>query len=201
MLNARARIVLALALAAGIPALIAAQQRGRGRQSLSRRRQPGRIAPADAAAHAPVHAGCLHRVRDSQAGQRRVPDQVPAGRNQGRRHRAGQRHPRRQRRVGRRGLRSAHRQAAHLHLSAGGQRSGQPRDSRQAADSGAAGRRRPRPHLQDLQGSPHLHDARRRRGLGAQPERLPAGRAAAEGVRLHLLERRGAAHDDRPAVS
>ena len=39
MLIPRARIVLALALAAGIPALIAAQQRGRGRQPVSRRRR------------------------------------------------------------------------------------------------------------------------------------------------------------------
>ena len=32
--------------------------------------------------------------------------------------------------------------------------------------------------------------------VGAQPERLPARRGAAEGLRVHLVERRGAAVDD-----
>ena len=58
------------------------------------------------------------------------------------------------------------------------------RDSRQAADPGARRRYRPRAHLQDLQGPAHVHDERRRHRVGAQPERLPAGRAAAEGLRF-----------------
>ena len=76
------------------------------------------------------------------------------------------------------------------------ERSRDTRDSRGAADSGAAGRRRPRPDLQDLQGSAHLHDARRRHRVGAQPQRLSPRRAAAERVRVHLVERRGAADND-----
>ena len=76
-----------------------------------------------------------------------------------------------------------------------GERSREPRDPRQAADPGAARRHRTRADLQDLQGSAHLHDARRRHRLGAQPERLPARRAAAEGIRVHLVERRRAADD------
>jgi hypothetical protein len=52
----------------------------RRQQPLSRRDEPGRIAASDAARDAPVHAGRLHRVRDPAAGQRSVPDQVPARR-------------------------------------------------------------------------------------------------------------------------
>ena len=70
-----------------------------------------------------------------------------------------------------------------------------PRDSREAAHAGARGRHRPRADLQDVQGSAHLHDERRRHRLGAQPQRLPARRRAAEGIRVHLVQRRRAADD------
>ena len=196
MLTPRPRTILALTLAAAAPALIAAQQRGRADNPFPGGANPDGSLRPTRAADAAVHAGRLHRVRDPQAGQRGVPDQVPARGDARRRDRAGQRDARRQRRVRRRGLRSAHRQAAEVHLSAGRQRSREPRDPRQAADSGAARRRRPRADLQDLQGSAHLHDARRRHRLGAEPERLPARRAAAERLRVHLVQRRRAADDD-----
>ena len=77
----------------------------------------------------------------------------------------------------------------------------EPRDSRAAADAGARRRHRPRADLQDLQGSAHLHDERQGHRVGPQPQRLPARRAAAERLRLHLVERRRADDDDggRPA--
>ena len=175
----------------------AAQRRA---QSVSRWRQPGRFAPTHAAAVAPVHAGRLHRVRHPRAGQRVVPHPLPPGGDAHRRHRTGERHARRQRRHRHRGLRPADRQADAVHLRS---RSEGPRDARhprEVADPRSRRRHRPRADLQDLQGPAHLQDERRRHRLGAEPERLSPGRAAAQRVRVPVVERRGADvhHQRRP---
>ena len=100
---------------------------------------------------------------------------------------------------GHRGLRSAHGEARRVQVRR--TRSGDPCHRREASHPGAARRDRPRAHLQDLQGSAHVHDERRRHRLGAQPERIPAGCPAAEGVLLHLVQRRRAdEHDGRRPV-
>ena len=69
-------------------------------------------------------------------------------------------------------------------------------DPREAAEARAGGRHRPRADLQDVQGRAHLQDERRGHRLGPQPERLPARRRPAERLRVHFVERRGAAVDD-----
>ena len=170
----------------------------RRRQSVSRRRESRRIAAADAAGHAAVLAGRLHRVCDPRARAASIPHPLPARRNA-----AGATELVNATRGGSEGsdvevydprtgkpLKFTYEQegndpenhAIHAH----------------AADSGAGRRRRPRADLQDLQGSAHLHDARRRHRLGAEPERLSARRAAAQGLLVHLVERRGADDDARP---
>ena len=194
MLNARPRIVLALALAAGIPALIAAQQRGRADNPFPGGANPdGSLRPTPPLTRLFTQdAYTEYEILKPGSEEFRIkflPEET---------------------RVGATELVNATRGGSEgSGVEVYDPRTGKPltftyQQEGSDPDNHAihaklsipvpAGRRRPRPHLQDLQGSPHLHDARRRRGLGAQPERLPSGRAAAEGVRLHLLERRGAAH-------
>ena len=136
-----------------------------------------RIATADRSVDALFHAGRLHRVRDpSQAANRSASvscrkKRAPA--------RLSWSTPRaRQRRVGHRGLRSAHRQADAVYLRAG---QNDPETHAIHAKlpivpAGGVGR----VLFRDLQGSLHLHDARRRHRLRAA-QRAMAWCAAAEG--------------------
>ena len=93
--------------------------------------------------------------------------------------------------------RSPHRRSAEVHLPAQAERAREPRHPCDAAAASARGRHRARPHLQDLQGSPHLHDAWQRHRLGPEPRRLPPRRDPAEGLRVHLVEHRRAAQHAR----
>src|SRR3954468_11883599 len=83
--------------------------------------------------HATLLAGSVHGVPDPRAGQRVVSHPLPAG-NGSRIHRADQRDARRQRRVGRGGLRSAHGEAPQVQLRAVAERSRDAPDPRDAAD-------------------------------------------------------------------
>jgi hypothetical protein len=174
---------MACAVSLGLAALAGQAPR---RHANSRRHQSRWVAAPDAAADAAVHAGCLHRVRHPRAGQRVVSRPLPPRGDARRGHRAGEHHARWQRGVGHRGLGPAHRQADAVHLRAGSEGPRDARHPREAADPGARGRRRPRAHLQDRQGSAHLPGARRRHRLGTEPQRLPSRRAPAHDQDAHL---------------
>ena len=132
----------------------------------------------------------------SRSGSRSCP------RDARRRDRARQRHARRQRRIRRRGLRSADRQAAEVHLRA--DRRTIPRATRSArtlpmpVPEGGIGRvliyktyKDPRTYMMNGKDIVWVRSL----------SRLPPRRRAAEGLRVHLVGRRGAADDDggRPA--
>ena len=170
---------------------------GPGGQPVPRRHQPRRFAAADAAVDTTLHAGRIHRVRDPRA--RAAPPSASAFCRKKResappssstRRAAAAKDP-----ASKSSTRAPASPAVHL-------RTGQNDPETHAIHAKLpmpvpARRHRPRADLQNLQGSAHVHDARRRHRLGAEPERVSPRRAAAERLRVRLVERGRAALDER----
>ena len=182
-------------MASSHPGADAIAQRGGGQ--FPGRHQPGRLAAAERAGVAPLHAGRLHRVRAARAGQRIVPDHVPARGDTRRRDRARQRHARRQRGIRHRSLRSAHRRAAEIHLRAVPATIPRATPIRATlpmpVPEGGIGRvliyktyKDPRTYMMNGKDIVWVRSL-----SGLPPRRRPA-----EGLRVHLVERRRADDDD-----